>query len=184
MDEPANQHGRKAGRGLRPWLLIPKLLCIGMVFGGFVAAAVLAITTTAKTPAEFATLLDAIGHVVVWCVVPGLIGSILFGAMLWWQHPKELGSRRWLHVKLFIVAAILPAMHVWVSGMMDEMRDETAAAQPAGWRRPELWGQFRFGVVLAIVVVIGLIILGRHKPRLGQGSKPPLRPGPPIGEQP
>ncbi len=36
-----NQFGRKGGRGLRPWLLLPKMLAVGLYLGGLAAATLL-----------------------------------------------------------------------------------------------------------------------------------------------
>ena len=34
MDRQQNIYGRKWGRGMRPWLLIPKYICVALILGG------------------------------------------------------------------------------------------------------------------------------------------------------
>ena len=110
-----NKFGRKGGRGLRPWLLIPKVLGVGVYFGGTVAATSLAFVTQPRTVGEHRALAEVIGSIFLFAAVPGLIVAIVCGVGLLIQHGRPFLRLRWLQVKLAVLLATIPALHLWMS---------------------------------------------------------------------
>lgn len=92
----ANIHGRRQTRGLRPYLLIPKVLCVAGYFGGL-------LTMLVSTDASRIHRL---------IVLPSLIGAGLLGALLLALHGPILLRMRWLQVKL-AAAVGLGLGHAW-----------------------------------------------------------------------
>lgn len=88
MVEHRNRHGRKPGRGLRPWLLIPKILSVAVVLGAFVAVAVLMHTRTAQNLEQWIALIDMVITLFRYVIVPGVISILLFGLLLLIQHRR------------------------------------------------------------------------------------------------
>jgi uncharacterized membrane protein len=151
-----NVHGRKSGRGLRPWLLIPKVLCVAAAFGGYLAAAVLA----------GAERRDALLAVLDFVVLPGLIGATLLGAILVAEHGTILLRMRWMQVKLLAVLLLVP-VHLWLrSGIVLHAPTVSRFDNPGVHTGLNM---LTLGRAAVPVVLTGLIVwLGRHKPRLGQ----------------
>jgi len=124
-----NKHGRQFTRGVRPFLLLPKVLCVAAYFGGLIAMLLV------DRPMRLHELL----------VLPAGGGAVVFGALLLLAHRSVLIRMRWLQVKLLLVAVGLIGGHVWYA---------------AG-------GSIAANTVLLVNATL-LIVLGRHKPRLGQ----------------
>ena len=144
-----NVHGRKWGRGLRPFVLVPKVLAVGGLFGGAVAVGVL----WARGEVEPAAA------VVRWVVIPAtIVASVCGAALMVLAGAGVMWRQRWLRVKLALLAVGVPATHVWLASQVHATRAGRPGA--AGW------GAAGLGVVIAGVVVV--VVLGRVKPRLGQ----------------
>jgi hypothetical protein len=124
-----NKHGRKQTRGARPYLLLPKVLCVGAYFGGLLAMLV------AEEAGEI--------HRVI--VLPALGAAMLLGAGLLAMHGGILLKMRWLSTKLLLTMFGLVGGHIWF-----ESRGGIAP------------------IVMLVGVTVLVVILGRHKPRLGQ----------------
>ena len=163
MSDYRNKHGRKPGRGLRPWLLLPKLFGIATYFGGLVCALALLCTVNMNDAIERSLLIHFLGNMFVFAIVPGLIVAMLMGALLLWHHGKPVWQMRWLRVKLTVVAVSTPLFHLLGRSLLHAAAQATDdAVSIAALER------FRL-LVLSAVVVTGVIIgMGRHKPRLGQ----------------
>lgn len=163
-----NRFGRQPGRGVRPWLLLPKVLCVALYFGGL--AAVLLIWLTS----DFASLdeedsrrlwiLNQIGRLMVYLVVPAMLCAMGFGIALAMQHPRILLRQRWLLVKLACLAVLAPGAHWFCSSRMEFLRSAVAR----GVINNTAWRQLGWGLLLVFLGSIWIIVLGRIKPRLGQ----------------
>lgn len=130
MDQTfTNKHGRQFTRGVRPYLLLPKVLCVAAYFGGLIAMLLV------DRPMRLHTIL----------VLPAGAGAVMFGALLLLMHRSLLIRMRWLQMKLLLVAIGLIGGHVWYAST----------------------GSTGANAVLLVNAGL-LIVLGRHKPRLGQ----------------
>ncbi len=168
-----NQHGRKPGRGWRPWILLPKVLAVAIYFGGL--AAVLILWFTSDLPGLKATNPHAVGsdltaiinqmHLLFSrLVLPSLFVTDVLGVLLLLQHPRLLLKQRWLQVKLLLLALVLPAMHLFYLARFHTLVD---AVQGSG-EQVSAAQQLTWGLPLLLIASAGIIVLGRLKPSLGQ----------------
>ena len=77
--EYVNVHGRKGGRGVRPWLLIPKVLCLAIFVGAYVAATVLWFYYRLGYSDGAVWPVRAVSVVFRGVIIPSLIATLLFG---------------------------------------------------------------------------------------------------------
>ena len=166
MTEYVNQYGRQGGRGIRPWLLLPKVIAVGLLLGGLAAAVV--VTRTAIRMDNPAVMLPAIRAIFQWVVIPAGFVIVLTGVGLLMQHPRELLGRRWLQVKLVLIALGVPLAHFASRAvLMTAVRDQ--ADIEAVRRNLETFATLLSVAVLGVIVIS---VIGRLKPRLGQPIKP------------
>lgn len=164
-----NKHGRLPGRGLRPWVLIPKILSIGALFGGFLAAAVILHSNQPKTPEQWNTLIETVGTLFTHLIVPAVLCVILFGILLILMHFRVFLSMRWVQVKLVLLLVSLAPLHFAGRWLIGHARMALEAGDLD--RVDVLMGRFTLTVDLAVLALIVVIVIGRHKPRLGQRPK-------------
>jgi uncharacterized membrane protein len=165
--EYRNIHGRKPGRGWRPWLLIPKYSAAAVFLGGLVSLFVLGFLPPAPTTqADWARLSTLIHDAYAFVIVPGLLGALILGLLLALAHPITFIRMRWLQVKLLLLAVFVPTLHVFMSHRSIALRDAVAREDfaAAATLRKELLG----GTLTAIAFALLIIVLGRIKPRLRQ----------------
>ncbi len=178
-----NIHGRKPSRGLRPWLLVPKVLSVAALLGGLGALTAIAATSRPTTPGQWRLLEAALTHIYRGVVLPGVLGALVFGLLLLWHHgPGLMLRQRWLQVKLALAAPIILFLHLESRGLILALRHQIASGTPQSTTLHHLaWVS---GIGLGLLVLV--LILGRIKPRLGQNwarAYPgPSRPTP--GSQP
>lgn len=159
-----NRHGRKPGRGLRPWLLLPKILGVGAAFGGLLSATALWLSCDHESPLP-GVVLACIGVLFRAVIVPGLVVAIVMGAALLWHHGRVMLAMRWVWAKLVLTAAGVPVLHVFMASRLELLEE----AAKDGIVAPTATTQFTWGLAVSLAWVAGLIVLGRHKPRLGRG---------------
>lgn len=167
----ANRWGRRPGRGLRPWLLIPKLVSVAVCFGGLVAA--LVVRLVRPDDVELAGTLFKL------VIVPALLVAMLLGAALVWHHGPVLLRMRWLQLKLALVVVGVPGLHLFLASRLHGLR-QAPVGSPAHAASAT---QFTIGLGVALAWALVLIFLGRHKPRLGQNWARSYRP-PRSSDQP
>lgn len=166
----ANVHGRKPGRGLRPWLLVPKVAAVGVLIGSLAASVVIAQFVAARMAAGVETTLpmwsvDLLRAVFVQLVVPATAAAIVLGVGLLLMHgPRLMLRQRWLQVKLTLLAVAAPVGHGTMVALLEHVRD----AAEAGSTDTATLHRFSIMASLVLAGVIVLTALGRHKPRLGQ----------------
>lgn len=161
MTKYVNVHGRRGGRGLRPWLLLPKVLGAGAYFGGLLAALALIVAADPQTAQDWRELTNQLRVLFVYVAVPGLTLAIVMGVLLLWQSGWVLWRMRWMKVKTGVVVATVPLLHLFMS-------DRLATVRQAGEGGAAMT-QFTVGLGAAIGLAVAVIVLGRHKPRMGQG---------------
>lgn len=156
-----NRHGRQWGRGVRPMLLIPKVLAVGMLFGGLCAMAAIAFGEPLGAGAPLADRLRALGRLFYYVVLPGAGVSLFCGWALMLQHFAVMLRQRWVWAKaisgwllvgaLFVVWRLI-RLEAWA-----EVADRGAQMQTLRW-----------SIAAAIAATALVVFFGRHKPRLGQ----------------
>jgi hypothetical protein len=165
--QPVNRHGRKPGRGLRPWLLIPKYLAAGTYFGGIVTVAAL-FFVAAFERGSYERLQMPVMAIAYWVILPGALLASAMGVALWLQHPKVFWRMRWFRLKLLLIFALLGPLEML--GYILVINSDTWPRRAKGIDMDRLVSAAGFGVVLVglIIVAVVIITLGRLKPRLGQ----------------
>lgn len=169
MPSYTNKHGRRPGRGLRPFILIPKILSVGALFGGFLAVAVLLNASNPQTLEQWRHLDDSVNILFTHLIVPAVFCVIGFGLILLWMHWRALLAMRWVKVKLVLLILVLPPLHLtgrYLTGQLD-----IALQQGNLDRVAMLMGRFTLTIDLAVLAVALVIGFSRHKPRLGQRPK-------------
>jgi uncharacterized membrane protein len=166
--ENANVHGRRGGRGLRPYFIVLKLICVAGFLGGLMAllAAMLAGPRPTST-ADWQQRADLIGRTFRWIIVPGVTGAEIVGILLLSSIWRTLIRMRWFVVKIVLVVVGMPGLHLFMSGRSEKLQALlSASAEPA--LAAEVHGHLLAGAVFALGLGVVLLILGRIKPRLGQ----------------
>jgi uncharacterized membrane protein len=166
-DAYLNKFGRKPGRGVRPWLLIPKIFGLITYVGGFCAVLVLWIasdfTSLELTDPRREMVLHQVSRILVFLIVPAALTTILFGVLLLLQHPRVFLSRRWMQVKLLAILTVIPTCHFYARSQYTQLKNATEKniSDSAA-------GRFQTSIIAAIAGSAVVIVLGRLKPRLGQ----------------
>jgi hypothetical protein len=151
MPNYQNIHGRKPGRGLRPFLLIPKYLCVATLLGSLIATLVILPLMPENAADPRWLIVRRIYHV---AIIPATAGSVFFGILLLLQHPRPFLRMRWLIVKLLALACVVPTAHLRLSQQLRQ-----------GYI---IWQHVWLTTFLALLAFILIAILGRLKPRLRQ----------------
>ncbi len=163
-----NIHGRRPGRGLRPCLIVLKLLCVAAFLGGLMT--LLATTTMEPQPlshADWSRRAEHIGRIYRWVIVPGVTGAEIVGVLLFASIWRVMLRMRWFVVKATLIVVFMPALHLLTRHQLSGLR--LSAAADAGTPQPaELQAAIWAGAGFALALGIVLLILGRVKPRLGQ----------------
>jgi hypothetical protein len=157
----ANVHGRKPTRGLRPWLLIPKVVAVGFVLG--LSIVELLLTNWARQSADFGDAdyaahdLFLVKHFLTHFLEPAVGLAALLGLLLFLQHPAVFLRQRWWQGKMVLLAAT-GAASLWLAGRLELLGPGSLSS---------LWRQVAWGQWGLIGLTISVIVLGRLKPRLG-----------------
>lgn len=163
-----NRFGRRPGRGLRPWLLMPKVIAVAIYLGTL--AATLGIwlagdlrAMDAADPRRLWTI-EQVSWLTRFLTVPALLLAMALGASLLLQHPRQFLRMRWLQVKLLSIAIVIPSAHFYCSSRLAQLRQAAAMQQIDDVGATHL----TCGLACALAGSIWIVILGRLKPRLGQ----------------
>jgi hypothetical protein len=158
---------RRAGRGVRAWLLIPKVIAVAIYVGGL--AAVLGVwifSDFASIPLDdprHELVLRIVSRLMVFVVVAALLLAIALGAALFLQHPRLFLRARWFQVKAGLIAIVVPVSHFYCRWCFTQLAHVTDAAANAALAR-----QLTAGLTFALLGSILIVIIGRLKPRFGQ----------------
>jgi hypothetical protein len=173
-----NIHGRKPGRGLRPWLLVPKMLCVALALGGLAAAAALANPFGASTPEtalQFREVHHHLALIYTRVVIPGTTGAALLGLALLLHTGRIMLRQRWLQVKLALLLLVLPGLHGLSAWRLHVL--EARIASPGKLPLAADGGHAETAAALTWVFAMALLglaalatvaAIGRQKPRFGQ----------------
>jgi uncharacterized membrane protein len=170
LQEYENIHGRRPGRGVRPYLLVLKLFVIAVYVGTLTAVLALVFLHGRPTDARLWEFeMSILERAYRLLVIPSICVTLLMGLLLWSSHARAFLRMRWLQAKLVLVIMCLPALHLpmrhWMH-RLDELvpPDGGEAVAEAIDIRSRLVG----GSAAALSLAVVLIMLGRIKPRLGQ----------------
>lgn len=166
MTMPSSRKPR-ARRAGPPWYLLPKLVLVAVLLGGFVCVLILILASPRQDLAQWQALLDVLGTLFRWVIVPASFGVVVFSLLLFAKMRRWFLARRWAQVKLVLLVVTLPASHLAARGIFGAMRREVAEPAPEGLTG--LLSLFTALVVATIAVLVVTIWLARFKPRLGQG---------------
>jgi uncharacterized membrane protein len=170
-----NKHGRKGGRGIRPWLLLPKVIAFCIYLGGLTTVLVLWVASDFKSldlgDPRRKLILDQVSRLMVFLVVPALLVTIILGVSLMMQYPKQFLRTRWLRVKLISLAVLIPASHFYCETRFVRLR-----VAPDELTSDRLATQLTIGFVIALIGSAWVVMLGRLKPRLGKSPIPTTGP--------
>jgi len=163
-----NIHGRRWGRGFRPYLIVLKLLCVAAYTGGLMG--LLAVAFQPGIPGDregWRQLAGTLHRAYAWVIVPGFVGAMAVGALLTASMARAMVRMRWFQVKVLLLVTVGPTLHVLLRGRLASFRhlviegDNVEAMTSA-------YNQLLAGTVAGLLFGIILLALGRVKPRLGQ----------------
>lgn len=164
-----NIYGRRGGRGMRPFLIVLKLLLVCAFIGGLVSVLVtVAFVPPPQDLASWRGQASFLARTFVYVIVPGLTGALVLGALLMAGIWRVMIRMRWLQVKLAIVFLAMPGLHLFMELRSITLRAMLAEESPDLVLAATLRGQLLVGTWVTLVLGIILLILGRVKPRLGQ----------------
>lgn len=164
-----NIHGRRPGRGARPYLIVVKILAVTAFVGGL-ATVLLAVLWTAE-PTDVAAWRDQtglIGRIYTRVIIPGSTVAILTGVLLAASIWRVMVRMRWFVAKMLLIAAAMPSLHLFLRSRAAALHEVLAAAVPDLARAGQLRQELFVGTAAALFVAVAAIVLGRVKPRLGQ----------------
>lgn len=162
-----NIQGRKGGRGIRPWLLIPKVLAVAVYLGGLAAVAMIwwfsDVAGARFDDPRRKIVLELISLLMTRLVVPALLLAIILGVVLLLQHPREFLRMRWLRIKLLALIVLIPAAHLYCRAQFLTLKDH--ALDPA--EHASAGARFTIGLMLSVSAFAIVVAMARLKPRLG-----------------
>jgi uncharacterized membrane protein len=139
-------------------LLLPKVIAVAVCFGSLAAA--LYLWTTGD--GEAATL-GLVSNLLARVTAPALIAAAGLGALLMVEPGMKVMLRqRWLQVKLLALSVGIPGMWVWIARALWRAQPGGAVVDRAAW-----WN-VTAALAVALAASLAVIVLGRHKPRIGQ----------------
>lgn len=166
-----NVYGRKGGRGVRPWLLIPKVLAVSCCFGSLMAVAVLWFHSLLGSPDQHGVWqTHAASMIFRFLFIPASVLAVVLGILLFFQHPRVFFRLRWVRLKVVLLLLALPAGRLSVHHLLREMEISYEGGDAGlGFADPQGPCLLLSVVLVVLLVMLGLaIFVGRHKPRLGQ----------------
>jgi hypothetical protein len=164
-----NIHGRRGGRGARPYLLVAKLLGVSAFLGGLISVLVLVLMPDSGGDAEVWRMrAGQVRRAFEFVIVPGLLLAMLSGLVLLASVWRALIRMRWFVVKVVLVVACVPTLHVYMHGRSLALAKSLGQDPPNLVAAGEIRSQMIAGAVAALVFGGVVLVLGRIKPRLGQ----------------
>jgi hypothetical protein len=167
--EIRNVHGRRPGRGLRPYLIVLKILSVAAFFGGL-AAVVMGVLFGPEPldAAGWRADMVLVHRVYAGVIIPGLLAALVFGTLLFVTIWQVMVRMRWFVTKMILIAVGVPALHIYMRSRSVAMEALLALPSPDLQQASDLRAEMIAGTMLAMLLAVAAIILGRVKPRLGQ----------------
>jgi hypothetical protein len=100
------------------------------------------------------------------CVFAGLLLTIAAGISLFLQHPRQFSRLRWFRLKVLLLATLIPSLHFWSRGRMEAFDAAVDAGDLA--LAAERYDAVGIAFTLALVLMLAVAWIGKHKPRLGE----------------
>jgi hypothetical protein len=107
------------------------------------------------------------------CVFAGLIVVVIAGVALWLQMPRTFLRMRWFRVKAVLLAVFIPLCHFWARGQVMTLYAGIDAGDLNGLA--EQWRGIARAYLATLIIMMGIAVIGRVKPRFGQTHVPPIR---------
>jgi len=166
--QPANIYGRRWGRGVRPYLLMVKLVCVSAFLGGLMMVLALGVWyRRSGSPDGGPGFVWMTATAYRFVIVPGATGAVTMGVLLLASIWRVLIRMRWFVAKACLVIVGMPTLHLVMSSRVDQLeRAVRGGTEPAV--RVALEGRILLGTAAALVLGLVIAWLGRIKPRLGQ----------------
>ena len=164
MTDPVNIHGRRRGRGLRPWLILAKFIGLVGFLGGLAALSAFGLLGPVPEDQAGWVLLRVAVRSIFWpCVFGGLMMTIAAGIVLWLQMPRHFLRMRWFRLKVLLLAVMLPTLHLVARGTVLRMYQaiDVGRMEDAG----TLWDRVTFVFLAGLVCMLIVVAIGRTKPR-------------------
>lgn len=164
-----NIHGRRPGRGVRPYFLMAKTVLVAALIGGLISLLALILLPSMPVSDEGRrTYTDALHRAYTWIIIPSLVGSMAMGLCLLACTGKPLLRMRWLQVKALLIAVCVPLLHSFIRNRSQGLQSllDTDGADPA--TIAALHTRILWGTAAALMFAVITAMLGRIKPRLGQ----------------
>jgi hypothetical protein len=171
MSTPRYQsiHGRRPGRGTRPYLLMAKIVLVATLIGGLISLLALILVPSMPVSDEGRrTYADALHRGYTWIIIPSLVGSMAMGLCLLACTGSPLLRMRWLQVKALLIAACVPVLHSVIRNRSQALQSLLATDGADLKAITALHTQILWGTVAALIFAVTTAMLGRIKPRLGQ----------------
>ncbi len=164
-----NIHGRKAGRGVRPYLIVVKVLSVAAFVGGLISVLVVALTGPPPQDLEaWWAQADLIRRIFLGVIIPGLTVAMVTGVLLFASIWQVMLRMRWFVTKAILVVVCVPSLHVFMHGRSLALRAALNADPPDLTAAETIRSHLLAGTLAALAFAVAAVILGRVKPRLGQ----------------
>lgn len=164
-----NIHGRRGGRGIRPFLLILKLTGVAMFLGGLISLLILVLLPAAPQTVEaWQHQASLIRRAFLCVIIPGLLLAIVAGLLLAASMWRVMIRMRWFVVKIVVIAVGAACLHLFMHGRSVALQATLQRTAPDLAEAAALRKQLLTGTAVTILFGLTVTILGRVKPRLGQ----------------
>lgn len=169
-DTYRNRHGRRWGRGARPYLIMLKLIGVAAFLGGLAGVLVIVLAQPAPpTAAGWEMRVAQLRRAFLWLIIPGSTLASLAGLALLASVWQALIRMRWFQVKLTLIVIGLPCLHLYLRDRLMTLAEMSQAGKPPGTTGLAMVdGDLLRGVAAGIALGLGIACLGRVKPRLWQ----------------
>ena len=166
---------------MRPFLLIPKIISICAIWGVLAACALLILCapeSAHRSATGYLTdthqLLTQLSHLNNILIIPALILANIFGLLLFLDEPRIFIRLRWLQAKMLLILLAYPPLFAFLHAKLFDVRsliatalNNNSAEQTVSRLQHDLQ-IINLSIFTALILTTLIIILGRHKPKLGQ----------------
>jgi len=164
-----NVHGRRWGRGARPYLLMAKIVFVAVFVGGLISLLTLVLISPLPATDEGRHIFaDALHRAYAWLIVPSLAGAMIMGVALSASFWRAAVRMRWLQVKALLIVVCVPMLHVFMRKRSLTLQSLARADGTDTQVLANLRDEILIGTAAVLVFAVLVVLLGRLKPRLGQ----------------